>query len=98
MPYWVYILQCADMSYYTGHTDHLERRIAAHQRGEMAGYTRRRRPVTMVFSQEFSSRDQAFEAERRIKGWSRAKKEALLRRDWVALRRLAKAHPSTGSG
>ena len=98
MPYWVYILECADGSYYTGHTDNLPRRVASHQRGEMAGYTRNRRPVTVVFSEEFASRDEAFRAERRIKGWRRAKKEALLRRDWPALRQLAKAHPSTGSG
>ncbi len=98
MPYWVYILQCADGSYYTGHTDNLRRRVVSHQRGEMAGYTRNRRPVTVVFSEEFASRDEAFQAERRVKGWSRAKKEALFRRDWPALRRLAKAHPSTSSG
>lgn len=97
MPYWVYILECADTSYYTGHADILQRRVATHQRGEMAGYTRNRRPVTVVFNQEFASREEAFQAERRINGWSRAKKEALYEQDWSALRRLAKAHGSTSS-
>ena len=52
MSFFVYILRCADGSYYVGHTDQLEARIAAHERGEIAGYTRKRRPVRLVFAEE----------------------------------------------
>ena len=97
MGFYVYILLCSDGSYYTGHTDGLERRVAAHQRGEILGYTHGRRPIRLVFADEFGSRADAFARERQIKGWSRAKKEALIRRDWEALPGLAKAHGSTSS-
>jgi predicted GIY-YIG superfamily endonuclease len=87
---WVYILKCADGSYYSGHTTNLKLRLAEHQSGEIDGWTKHRLPVELVFAQEMPDRDQAFLAERRIKGWSRAKKEALIAGDWEALRRLAK--------
>ena len=63
MPFYVYILRCGDGSYYTGHTDGLERRLVAHQRGEIPGYTYPRRPVCLVFAEEFPSRNEAFERE-----------------------------------
>ena len=90
MSFYVYILKCSDDSYYTGHTDDLEKRIATHQRGELSGYTSRRRPVALVFSEDFPSREEAFEMERRIKGWTRQKKEALIQPDWDRLQQLAK--------
>ena len=89
MSFWVYILRCADRSYYTGHTDNLEERIAKHQMGEIEGYTSTRRPVKLLFSEEFSTRAGALAVERRIKGWSRKKKEALIRGDWSEVSRLA---------
>ena len=89
MSFWVYMLKCADRSYYTGHTDNLEARMAQHNSGEIAGYTHSRLPVTLVFSQDCGTREEAFTAERRLKGWSRAKKEALLRGDWNEISRLA---------
>ena len=92
MSFWVYILRCTDNSYYTGHTDNLEKRIAEHQAGEVEGYTSARPPVTLVFSQEFSSREEALVCERRIKGWSRKKKEALVRSDWAEVSCLAHRH------
>ena len=76
MRFYLYILRCSDGSYYTGHTDDLESRVAAHQVGLISGYTRDRRPVEIVFSAEFASRIEALERERQIKGWSRKKKEA----------------------
>jgi predicted GIY-YIG superfamily endonuclease len=88
--FWAYILRCADGSYYVGHTDDLESRLAAHQSGVIEGYTRQRRPVTLVWSQEFGDRHEAFRAERQIKGWSRAKKEALIRRDWDGVQLLSR--------
>ena len=76
MAFYVYILRCADGSYYTGHTDNLERRLAAHQMGEIPGYTETRRPTELVFADEFASRQDALACERQIKEWTRAKKEA----------------------
>ena len=99
MGFWVYILRCADNAYYTGHTDNLEKRIGEHQAGKVEGYTSTRLPVALVFSQEFPSREEAKTCERQIKGWSRRKKEALMRGDWAEVSRLAqKKHPSTSSG
>lgn len=99
MTFYLYILRCSDGSYYTGHTDDLERRIAQHQSGEIPCYASERLPVQLVFSEEFQTRAEALERERQVKGWSRAKKEALIRGDWEEIRRLAQnVHPSTGSG
>ena len=90
----MYILRCADRSYYTGHTDNLEERIAKHQMGEIEGYTSTRRPVKLLFSEEFSTRAEALAVERQIKGWTRRKKEALIRGDWSEVSRLAqRSHP-----
>jgi putative endonuclease len=99
----VYILRCADNSYYVGLTrSGLAKRIAEHQGGEYQGYTRIRRPVVLVWSQDFQWLTDAIACERRIKGWRREKKEALIRGDYEALPGLAKTakppHPSTGSG
>jgi predicted GIY-YIG superfamily endonuclease len=99
-PFWVYILQCADGSYYTGHTDDLEVRIGQHQTGACGGYTAKRLPVNLVWSQECTTREEALAAELQIKGWSRKKKEAMIRGDWNEVSRLAKSksvHASTGS-
>ena len=89
MTFWAYMLRCADGSYYVGHTDALERRIGHHQSGEVGGYTQSRRPVELVWSQDFPSRLEALEAERQLKGWGRAKKQALITGDWEAVRALA---------
>ena len=59
MSFWVYMLQCADLSYYVGHTDELEQRVLQHERGEVRGYTSTRRPLRVVFTQEFASREEA---------------------------------------
>ena len=91
MAYYVYILRCADGSYYTGLTEDLEVRLAQHQMGELPGYTQNRRPVQLVFSDEFSSMDDAIGRERQIKGWSRLKKEALIAGDWALLSDLSRS-------
>ena len=99
MGFWVYMLRCHDGSYYTGHTDALERRIAEHTSGAFTGcYTFQRRPVELVFAQEVATREEALAAERRIKGWSRAKKEAMIRGDWAEVSRLGRSSfdPSAG--
>ncbi len=90
MAFWLYILRCSDGSYYTGHTDNLEKRMAEHQMGEISCYATTRLPVELVFCQEFQSRVEVVERERQIKGWSRWKKEALIRGDWEGLKELSR--------
>ena len=85
MAFWCYILRCADGKYYTGHTDDLERRMAEHGHGGFCEFTSRRRPVQLVWSQDFPTRYEASSAELVVKKWSRAKKEALLASDWARL-------------
>lgn len=95
--FWVYILKCADNSYYIGHTDNLEIRIAQHKAGECPGYTVSRLPVELIWLQEFNSREESLSAERQIKGWSRKKKEAMMRGDWAEVSRLARSKSAHGS-
>jgi putative endonuclease len=88
---YLYILSCADGSYYVGTTiGSLEKRIAEHQAGAYDGYTALRRPVEPVFHQYFERLDDAAAAERQVKGWRRDKKEALIRGDFAALPFLAR--------
>jgi putative endonuclease len=89
MAFRVYMLRCSDGSYYTGHTDDLDKRIAEHLAGEIPGYTSTRRPVELVFEEAFPTREEALGAELQIKGWSRKKKEAMIRGDWKEVQRLA---------
>ena len=89
MNFWAYLLRCADGSYYTGHAEDLEQRVWQHQTGAMRGYTFTRRPVELVWSEAFSARADAIETEHRIKGWSRAKKEALIAENWDRLKKMA---------
>ncbi|MBI4987539.1 MAG: GIY-YIG nuclease family protein [Rhodocyclales bacterium] len=90
MSFWCYLLRCADGSYYAGHTDNLEHRIGQHRQGTCEGYTAKRLPVELVWSQEFVTREEALAAEQQIKGWSRRKKEAMMRGDWKEVSRLGK--------
>jgi putative endonuclease len=86
----LYILRCADGSFYIGTTrTTLEMRIAQHNAGALGGYTASRRPVELVFSQWFDRITDALESERRLKKWSRAKKEAFVRGDFAMLRQLS---------
>src|SRR5262249_29736380 len=96
-PFFVYMLRCADGTYYLGHTDELELRVSQHQEGEIPGYTHDRRPVSLVWSQETATREEALTAERQLKGWSRAKKEALIAGDWNAISVLGRGGASTSS-
>ena len=89
MPFWTYIIRCADASHYVGHTDNLENRVAEHNWGGVTVYTRKRRPLKLVWSEEFPSREEALARELHLKGWSRAKKEALMKGNWTRLQELA---------
>jgi predicted GIY-YIG superfamily endonuclease len=98
LPSWAYLLRCADGSFYAGCTTDLDTRLGQHQGGEIAGYTASRRPVELVWAEECQDINDAIATERRIKGWSRAKKEALIRSDWPVIQRLgsrAKRSPSS---
>ena len=90
-PIFVYILRCADGSLYCGTTrKSLEARVDEHNAGALAGYTAARRPVELVWHQAFQRAADAVAMERRIKGWSRRKKIALIERDWDGLKRAAR--------
>jgi putative endonuclease len=98
----VYMLQCADESYYVGCAtgDDLSRRVAEHQSGAYPGYTWSRRPVQLVWSEYFDRITDAIATERKIKGWSRAKKMALISGNWRDIERLARrraGRPKPGS-
>ncbi|KQY64179.1 GIY-YIG nuclease family protein [Nocardioides sp. Root140] len=75
---WTYILECADGAFYVGSTVDLERRLSEHDEGLGAAFTRRRRPVRLVWSAEFSRVDEAYALEKRIQGWGRRKRIALI--------------------
>ena len=90
--HFVYILKCADESFYIGMTTSLEKRLAEHEAGiDPHAYTYSRRPVTLVWNQAFDTEHEAFVAERQLKGWSRAKKQALSKGDWDAIHQIVKA-------
>jgi putative endonuclease len=75
----LYILECSDGSYYTGSTNDLDFRLKQHQMGEGANHTKKRLPVKLVYYEEFQRIDDAFNREKQLQGWSRSKKEALIR-------------------
>ena len=83
--YYAYLLPCSDGSCCVGHTNGLEQRLAAHEKGAMEGYTLSRRPVELVFGDQFSKRQGAFRRERQIQGWSKARMETLIKGDWDGL-------------
>jgi len=96
--YYVYILQCADGSYYTGMTNSIEKRLDEHVHGLIPScYTFSRRPVVLKFCLDFQYVNDAIMKEKQIKGWSRKKKEALINGDFEELIRLAKRR-SAGEG
>lgn len=86
----MYILECADGSYYVGSTKYLELRLGQHQNGEGANHTKKRLPVKMVYFEEFDRIDHAFYREKQVQGWSRKKKEALIKGEFSTLPDLSK--------
>jgi putative endonuclease len=91
----VYILECADGSYYVGSTrKEPEQRLAEHNLGVVDGYTKHRRPVRLVWARGHERHTEAFAFERQLKGWSRAKKEALMSENYERLKELSRKHRS----
>jgi predicted GIY-YIG superfamily endonuclease len=94
-PFFVYMLRCSNGSFYVGHTDDLEKRMAEHDAGVGCDHTRRLRPVTLLYVCEFPTREEALASERQLKGWSRAKKQALVEGDWDRIVALARRRSVT---
>jgi putative endonuclease len=93
----VYIVRCSDGSYYTGLTkQEVEARVWEHNEGIYDGYTRKRRPVVLMFTETYDRIVDAIERERQIKGWSRTKKEALIAMDYEGLPKLARNRQGVG--
>lgn len=90
MAFYVYLLRCSDGSYYVGHTDNIEARMAQHQSASLKCYTSTRLPVQLLKTESFGTREEVLEAEQQLKGWTRRKKEAWLSGNFEELRRLAK--------
>jgi len=96
--YYVYLALCSDNSYYIGITNNIEKRLEEHNCGlDSNCYTYTRRPIKIVFSENFVDVNEAIAREKQIKGWSRKKKEALIKADYEELIVLSKNHGSTGS-
>ena len=87
---YMYILECSNGKYYTGSTVNLEDRIAQHQNGEGANFTKKYRPVKLLYFEEYDRIDFAFNREKQVQGWSRKKKEALINLEYDKLPELAK--------
>ena len=94
---WVYILRCADGSFYTGSTVDLKRRVAEHNEGLGANFTRKRLPVVLVYCEEADSVEACFVREKQIQGWSRAKKLALIEGRLGDLPALSRHSTSSGT-
>lgn len=95
--YYVYIVKCSDNSYYTGVTNDIERRLFEHNFGSSKdSYTFNKKPVNLVWLETFSDPTQAIMIEKKIKGWSRRKKEALINEDWDKLVQYSKNYTEFG--
>jgi len=86
----MYILECSDGSYYTGSTTNRERRIAEHQAGKGANFTKRRLPVVLRYSENYQLIFEAFNREKQVQKWSRQKKLALINKQFEVLPALSK--------
>jgi len=93
----MYILECCDGSFYVGSTVDVERRLWEPQNGFGAVYTKRRLPVKLVFAEEFERVDDAFFCEKRVQGWGRKKRMALIKRDWNVLKEFAECGNESNS-
>ena len=91
MPWHTYILKCSNNTYYVGHTGDLEARIKTHQSGKGSAHTAKHRPVSLVYSESFTSKPEAVKREKQIKRWSHDKKAALVNDDLIRLMELAKS-------
>lgn len=94
MPH-MYILECNNGTYYTGSTKNLSRRLLQHMQGAGANYTRKYKPVRLVYTEEFQCVQDAYYREKQVQGWSHNKKKALIERNSEQLHNLAKCQNET---
>jgi putative endonuclease len=95
--FYVYILKCSDGSYYTGITNNVDERVTQHNEGLLpSAYTYSRRPVELVWVEMLPDPNRAIALEKKIKGWSRRKKEALISQDWDKLVAFSKNYTEFG--
>jgi predicted GIY-YIG superfamily endonuclease len=87
--HFVYILECRDGSYYVGSTENVSRRLLVHSSGKGPTFTARRLPIQLIYQESFATLEEAIRREKQLKGWSRAKKEALITGDLKSLAELA---------
>ena len=92
MKAWMYILECADGSFYTGSTKDINLRLAQHESGEGSNHTRKRLPVKLVYCEEYDRIDDAFLREKQVQRWSRKKKIALIKLAYEKLPKLSMAY------
>ena len=98
MPYHVYLLLCADGTYYTGYTKDLARRLKQHQSGSIPrSYTKSRRPVELVWAGEFETKEEARANEKKIKRWKPDRKEVLIREDQIQTAQIFKKESGKGN-
>ena len=90
MDFYVYIINCSDGSYYIGHTNNIDKRLSEHNEGTGSFHTRLHRPFELVYLERYQTRKEAFWVERKLKAWSRKKKEALISKDWNELSNCSK--------
>jgi len=95
MPY-MYILECADGSYYTGSTWDLEKRLWEHRNGLGANHTKKRLPIKLVYCEQFERIDDAFHREKQVQGWSRRKKQALIEANFDELVKFSRNYAQFG--
>ena len=91
----MYILLCSNNKYYTGSTNNLERRLQEHNNGDGANFTKKHGPVELVYFEEYERVDLAFAREKQVQGWSRKKKEALIKCEQELLPELSKKNWSS---
>jgi putative endonuclease len=94
---YMYILECVDRTYYTGSTKNIEKRFWEHQNMQGANYTKKKRPVILVYCEEFQRIDEAFTREKQVQGWSHEKKKALIENNYDKIHELAKCKNKTHS-
>jgi putative endonuclease len=92
---YMYILECVDGSYYTGSTTNIDIRVTQHQTGQGANYTKKRLPVTLVYSEEYERIDEAFYREKQVQGWNHEKKKALIEGRYQDVQMLAECRNIT---
>jgi predicted GIY-YIG superfamily endonuclease len=92
---YMYVLLCSDDSYYTGSTNDLDKRLAQHQAGFGANYTKKHLPVKLIYYEEFQRIDDAFHREKQVQGWSRAKKKALIDKQQAMMHELSECKNET---